>query len=60
MSVLSATQLMATTPTGVTGAKAVVVTNPDGQSATLAGGFLYTSAFILDMSTLDDDTQRPQ
>jgi hypothetical protein len=60
VSVLSATQLMATAPAGSAGAKAVVVTNPDGQSATLPGGFLYTSAFILDQSTLDDDTQRLQ
>lgn len=60
VSVVSATQLSATTPAGTAGAKAVVVTNPDGQSATLARGFLYTSAFILDMSTLDDDTQRLQ
>jgi hypothetical protein len=60
VSVLSATQLIVTTPTGSAGAQAVVVTNPDGQSATLAGSFLYTSAFILDQSTLDDDTQRLQ
>ena len=60
VSVLSATQLIASTPAGSAGAKAVVVTNPDGQSTTLAAGFLYTSAFILDVSTLDDDTQRLQ
>jgi len=60
VSVLSATQLIATTPVGSAGARAVVVTNPDGQSATLAGGFFYTSAFILDSSRLDDDTQRLQ
>ena len=60
VSVLSATQLIATTPAGSAGAQAVVVTNPEGQSATLAGDFLYTSAFILDNSRLDDDTQRLQ
>jgi hypothetical protein len=60
VSVLSATQLLATAPAGSAGAKAVVVTNPDGQSATLPGGFLYMSAFILDSSRLDDDTQRLQ
>ena len=60
VSVLSSTQLTATTPAGSAGTQAVVVTNPDGQSATLPGGFLYTSAFILDRSTLDDDSQRLQ
>jgi hypothetical protein len=39
--VLSATEIVATTPPGVLGPADVVVTNPDGQFATLAGGFTY-------------------
>ncbi len=35
----STTQLTATTPAGAIGPKSVVVTNPDGQPATLSGGF---------------------
>ena len=39
----SATQITATVPgSAASGAKAVVVTNPDSGSATLAGGFTYT------------------
>jgi len=38
---LSATQVRATTPAGTAGARAVQITNPDGQSATLASGFTY-------------------
>lgn len=41
----SATSLTATTPAaGSTGARNVVVTNPDGQTGTLAGGYTYTPA----------------
>jgi len=38
---VSATSLTAVTPAGTAGTADVVVTNPDGQSATLAGGFIY-------------------
>ncbi|MCI0341850.1 MAG: IPT/TIG domain-containing protein [Planctomycetales bacterium] len=40
---ISATQLTAVSPAGTVGARAVVVTNPDTQSGTLAGGFAYTN-----------------
>jgi len=38
---LSASQLRATTPAGTAGAKSVQVTNPSGQSVTLASAFTY-------------------
>jgi hypothetical protein len=38
----SATSLTATTPAGALGAKNVVVTNPDGQTGTLTGGYTYS------------------
>jgi len=41
--VVSATQITATTPPHAAGAVSVVVTNPNGQSATLANGFTYTA-----------------
>jgi hypothetical protein len=37
----SSMQLTATTPAGTAGAADIVVTNPDGQSDTLTGGFVY-------------------
>ncbi len=39
--VVSATQITAKTPAHAQGSVNVVVTNPDGQSATLAGGFTF-------------------
>jgi hypothetical protein len=39
---VSPTELTAKAPAGVAGSADVVVTNPDGQSATLKGGFTYT------------------
>jgi hypothetical protein len=39
---VNATSITATTPAGTLGVKDVVVTNPDGQLGTLAGGFTYT------------------
>jgi hypothetical protein len=36
------TKLTALTPPGTTGARDIVVINPDGQSATLSEGFTYT------------------
>jgi hypothetical protein len=39
--VTSATQIKANTPPHVQGSASVVVTNPDGQSATLANGFTF-------------------
>jgi hypothetical protein len=43
ISVGSATSITATTPAGALGAADVVVTNTDGQSATLSGGFTYVN-----------------
>lgn len=40
---VSATRLTALTPSGAQGAATVVVTNPDSATATLTGGFTYTS-----------------
>jgi hypothetical protein len=40
--VVSATSITCTTPAGATGAKDVVVTNPDTQAGTLTGGYTYT------------------
>ncbi len=42
--VVSATQLTATTPPHAPGAVALVVSNPDGQAATLAAAFTYNAA----------------
>jgi hypothetical protein len=39
--VVSATQITAKTPPHIRGSVNIVVTNPDGQSATLAGGFTF-------------------
>ncbi len=41
---VNATSITATTPAGTAGAKNVVVTNPDTQSATLTNGFTYVAA----------------
>ncbi len=43
VSVVSSTQIVCTTPAGSAGVAAVVVTNPDTQSATLSGGFTYVA-----------------
>jgi len=43
VTITSATRITATTPSGRAGAAAVVVTNPDGQSASLATAFVYLS-----------------
>lgn len=40
----SATEIVCDSPPGFAGARDVVVTNPDAQSDTLTGGFLYTAA----------------
>lgn len=42
---VSPTELMVEVPAGVVGSVDVVVTNPDGKSDTLAGGFTYTAKF---------------
>ncbi len=39
---VSPTELTAEVPAGTAGSADVVVTNPDGKSSTLAGGFTYT------------------
>ncbi len=43
VNVSNSTTLTCVTPAGTAGAKAIVVTNPDGQSATAAGTFTYIS-----------------
>jgi hypothetical protein len=43
VTVASSTSITATTPAQGAGAVSVVVTNPDGQSGTLANGYAYTS-----------------
>jgi uncharacterized delta-60 repeat protein len=40
----SSTSITATTPVGSVGAQNVVVTNPDGQTGTLVGGFTYVNS----------------
>lgn len=42
--VISATQIVATTPAGTAGNTSLLVTNPDGVSAVAAGGFTYGAA----------------
>ncbi len=44
VTVVSATSITATTPAHTAGLADVVVRNPDGQSATLAGGFSFTTS----------------
>ncbi|MCI0342429.1 MAG: IPT/TIG domain-containing protein [Planctomycetales bacterium] len=41
VALVSPTQLAAVTPPGTAGARTVTVTNPDGQSGALGGGFTY-------------------
>ena len=42
--VVSQTEITAVTPAGAAGAQDVMVANPDGQAATLAGGFTWVEA----------------
>jgi hypothetical protein len=44
VSLVSSTSITATTPAGSAGAQNVVVTNTDGQTGTLSGGFSYLSS----------------
>ena len=44
VTLISSTQLRATTPARAAGRRSVQVTNPNGQSATAPGGFTYTSS----------------
>lgn len=44
VTVVSATSITATSPAGAAGAVGVTVTNPDAQTATLAGAFTYAAA----------------
>ncbi len=46
VSVVNATTITATSPVGSAGAVNVVVTNPDGQFATLTSGFTYSAGAI--------------
>jgi hypothetical protein len=52
VTVVSSTQIRATTPAGTAGAKTVQVTNPGGQSASLANGFTYTSSTTLSITSI--------
>ncbi|MBE3123707.1 MAG: IPT/TIG domain-containing protein [Planctomycetes bacterium] len=59
VTVVSASSITARTPAHATGAVAVAVTNPDGQTATLAGGYTYVTRPPLTRGALDfngDDT----
>jgi len=47
VNVVSSTSITATTPAHTAGAVNVVVTNTDGQSGTLSGGFTYTSSSVI-------------
>ena len=51
VTVLSSTQIRATTPWGYVGARNVQVTNPDGQWVILVGGFTFTSTASSTQST---------
>ena len=44
VTVVDSTTITATTPAHLPGSVSVTVTNPDGQSGTLANGFAYTAA----------------
>lgn len=46
VSFVSSTQLKSITPAHASGSVTVVVTNPDGTNAALAGGFTYTSSSL--------------
>ena len=50
--VVSPTQITAVTPAKSVGAVAVVVTNPDGQTGTLASGFTYAQAAAPSVSSV--------
>ncbi len=49
---VNATTITAVTPPGLVGASAVTVTNTDGQSSTIAGGYTYTAAAAPTVSTV--------
>src|SRR6185295_3815829 len=56
VNVTSGTTLTATTPAHAAGNVAVVVTNPDAQSATLASGFTYAAPPPPSVSSITPDT----
>src|SRR5207247_2339548 len=56
---VNATPITALTPAHAAGTVNVVVTNPDGQSATLFNGFTYSAALVFDTFTDLDGTQLP-
>ena len=53
---VSATELSAEVPPGAVGSVDVVVTNPDGKSATLAGGFTYIEPPPPTLTGVEPDT----
>ncbi len=55
ITVTSSTQINAVTPAHAVGAVDVTVTNSDGQSGTLAGGFTYSQASTVETVLLADD-----
>ena len=65
--IVSATEITAKIPAGSEGTADIVVTNPDGKSATLAGGFTYTSgevdecaaAFVISGIIYEEDGKTP-
>jgi hypothetical protein len=52
VTVVSATSITATTPAGTAGPQNVVVTNPDMQTGTLAGGFTYIALPAVNLSLI--------
>jgi hypothetical protein len=51
---ISATQLTCTTPPGTSGAKNVIVTNPDGSADTSIGGFTYGGQISFSIRNVTD------
>jgi hypothetical protein len=53
---ISANSISATTPAGTNGPADVLVTNPDGTTATLTGGFTYTAPSPVTISSVTPNT----
>jgi hypothetical protein len=59
VTVVSSTSLSATTPPGTAGAANVTVTNPNGQTATLSGGYTYVQAPPPSVTSVSPNTGNP-
>lgn len=55
VNVVSSTSIIATSPSHTAGPVNVVVTNTNGQSATLTNGFTYATAAPVEVTLLEDD-----